>query len=96
MATFPDQSLPQFLLLSMALYVMECPFGQLGSGLLAVPSPKFLPTPSLLGGWGSLGKREGLDTVGALLCIAKTLVSYQRYFSHKSETQYLTGCCEDN
>ena len=40
--------LPQFLLLSMTLYGIEYPFGQVRSAVLAMSPPNLLPTSSIL------------------------------------------------
>ncbi|KAK4820156.1 hypothetical protein QYF61_020531 [Mycteria americana] len=56
-AFFNDDIIPLYLLLvelsmlSMTPYGVECPFGQLGSAVLAVSPPSFLCTPSLLAAW---------------------------------------------
>jgi len=43
-------SSPQLYMLSVTLYGMENPFGQLGSALTAVSPPNYFCTPSLLAG----------------------------------------------
>ena len=45
----PPSQLPPVNVLSMMLYVMEYPFGRLGSAVLAVPPPSFLCTRQSMG-----------------------------------------------
>lgn len=48
--------LPQFYVLSMTLYSLEYPLGQVGSAVPGVSSPSFFPA-SLLVGWAVRQKR---------------------------------------
>jgi len=47
-------------------YGREYTFGQFGSAVLTMSTPKILPTPSLWGGRGAC-RRDSLDAVRALL-----------------------------
>lgn len=59
-------TLPTLLLLSIALYVIEYPFGQLGQLSQLSPPPNLLPTLNLLSGMDRIRDRGGLDTMQAL------------------------------
>lgn len=78
---------PELLLLNMVSDGMEYPSGQSGSAILTV-SPGCIC-------WGRRGAEEEKETAFMLRrycsAIAKTLVSYQHCFSHKSKTQQHMG-----
>lgn len=65
----PSPSFSYLLMLSMASYEIEYPFGHFRSAILAVSSLKLFPTPSLLAFGAGVGDgwRDSPDAVQALL-----------------------------
>lgn len=72
--------------LSMTLYGMEYPIDQSGSAALAVSSPNLLLILNLLAGEGTVGSREGLAAVQALLTNSWIISVLSTLFGHKSKT----------
>lgn len=74
--------------------VGDC-FVHLGSAVLAVSLPSFLPILTLLSGV-SVWEAEKASTLSKHgLAKTKTLVGYQRCFGHKSKMHNHTSCCEE-
>lgn len=67
-------------------YGPEYPFGQFGSAVLAVSSPRILSTPSLLGRRECC--RDRPDAVEQCSAVAKTVVCYQHLASYQYATQH--------
>lgn len=84
-----SSSFPELLLLSMMLYDIEYPFGQLGSAILAVFFPDFLPSLLFFGG-GCLKRKPQGCASRLCLAIAKTLMYYQHCFSHNTTCRPIT------
>lgn len=81
--------LKRCLLLSRMSYSMEYPFGQLGSAILAVFFPDFLPSLLFFGG-GCLKRKPQGCASRLCLAIAKTLMYYQHCFSHNTTCRHIT------
>lgn len=75
-----------FLLLSVRLYSMEYPFGQIGSAFLAVSPSSFLSTLNLQLCGGIMRKRGSVILWKPCSAAVKTLVRSQHCFGHKSKT----------
>lgn len=75
-----------FLLLSVRLYSMEYPFGQIGSAFLAVSPSSFLSTLNLQLCGGIMRKRGRVILWKPCSAAVKTLVRSQHCFGHKSKT----------
>lgn len=76
------------LLLSMALYSMDYPFGQFRSEYPAVFALSLLCTLSILSGCGieGVGKRESLGAVQALVSNSQNAGVLSTLFSYKAKT----------
>lgn len=76
----------QVLLFSTTSYSMEYPFGQLGSPVLAMPTPNILHAPSLL--------------TEKVLILCKYIYSpntdVEHYLGHKPKSHHHMGCYEKN
>lgn len=70
---------------------VEYLFGQLDSAVPAASPPSL----SLIF-WGYRVRTEPLMLGQPCWAMCRTLLCRQHYFSHKSYTQYQTGCCEEN
>lgn len=79
---------PPVSLLSTMLGGMEHPVGQTRSAVSAVRPAGLVATPCLLAAWaeGETGRPA----------VAKTLLCYQRCYSHCHKTQHHAGCSEEN
>ena len=77
-------------MLSMTLYGMEYPFGQLGTDVPAMSPPNFLFPPSLLPGGELWGAEEALtlckhcSAVTKNICVWSTLLSAQIQYTAPS------------